>query len=193
MKTSINDAPSATAARTEARNYNHHSHDKNIKAITPTARNALEQRWPAKGDRAQSLGENRVGGGNHASHPDLISPAGKAREDIYEPSERTAAASPLNMQSGNATTNPHGDKPEHIHSAQAPFAPESNATAATNATTPSTRARALVSSTGEINSMLICEVLLGGQLRTAHLDSCATHCFVSSNMSRELAGRGYPR
>ena len=39
--------------------------------------------------------------------------------------------------------------------------------------------------------MLICEVLLGGQLATAHLDSCATHCFVSSSMSRQLTARGY--
>lgn len=40
--------------------------------------------------------------------------------------------------------------------------------------------------------MLIAQVLLAGHITTAHLDSCATHCFVSSAASKELAARGYP-
>ena len=40
--------------------------------------------------------------------------------------------------------------------------------------------------------MLTAQVLLAGQVVLAHLDSCATHCFLSSEMSRELTERGYP-
>ena len=40
--------------------------------------------------------------------------------------------------------------------------------------------------------MLTARVLLAGQVVLAHLDSCATHCFLSSEMSRELTERGYP-
>ena len=53
-----------------------------------------------------------------------------------------------------------------------------------------TRANALVSRTDEGES-LVATVLLANQLTTAHLDSCATHCFVDSAMSRKLSARGY--
>ena len=188
MKTSINDAPPAAAARNEARNVKHPPHNQNNKASIPRTHNAPNQCLPAKRERAQSLGEGRVGGGDHTSHPDLISSAGKASEDTYQSSERAIAASSLHTQNSNATDAPLGNT-EQINSTLAALAPELKAT---SATTPSTRAKALVSSAGEMSSMLICEVLLGGQLHTAHLDSCATHCFVSSRMSRELSGRGYP-
>ena len=52
-------------------------------------------------------------------------------------------------------------------------------------------AKALVSRI-EAGAMLTAQILLAGQLTQAHLDSCATHCFLSSSMSRQLAERGYP-
>ena len=56
---------------------------------------------------------------------------------------------------------------------------------------PACKAKALVSKAGSAE-VLICEILLASKVVTAHLDSCATHCFVSSSMSRELKDRGYP-
>ena len=53
------------------------------------------------------------------------------------------------------------------------------------------RAKALVSKIDEGES-LVATVLLANKLTTAHLDSCATHCFVDSAMSRQLSARGYP-
>ena len=35
-------------------------------------------------------------------------------------------------------------------------------------------------------------MLLAGQLTEAHLDSCASHCFVDNRTSKELQSRGYP-
>ena len=52
-------------------------------------------------------------------------------------------------------------------------------------------AKALVSKI-ESGEMLIAQVLLAAKLTTAHLDSCATHCFVSKATSKELTARGYP-
>ena len=51
-------------------------------------------------------------------------------------------------------------------------------------------AKALVSRI-DSGDMLIAQVLLAGHITTAHLDSCATHCFVSSVTSKELCARGY--
>jgi hypothetical protein len=42
------------------------------------------------------------------------------------------------------------------------------------------------------DSMLIARVLIAGELQEAHLDSCASHCFVSSAMSQHLTSIGYP-
>ena len=52
-------------------------------------------------------------------------------------------------------------------------------------------AKALVSFCSE--DMLTATVLVAGELKTAHLDSCASHCFVSSAMSSQLTARGFPR
>ena len=52
------------------------------------------------------------------------------------------------------------------------------------------RTKALVSScSGE---MLTSKVMIGGKLETAHLDSCATHCYVSTDTSAQMTKRGYP-
>ncbi len=40
--------------------------------------------------------------------------------------------------------------------------------------------------------MLTATVLLAGELQTAHLDSCASHCFVSSELSSQLTAKGFP-
>ena len=40
--------------------------------------------------------------------------------------------------------------------------------------------------------MLIAKALLAGELTVTHLDSCATHCFVSQTMSAHLTSKGYP-
>ena len=34
--------------------------------------------------------------------------------------------------------------------------------------------------------------MIGGKLETAHLDSCATHCYVSTDTSTQMTKRGYP-
>ena len=53
--------------------------------------------------------------------------------------------------------------------------------------------RALVSSSAVLSAdMLVKSVLLAGELTSAHLDTCATHCFVSERMSKILNNRGYP-
>jgi hypothetical protein len=39
---------------------------------------------------------------------------------------------------------------------------------------------------------LVATVMLAKQLTVAHLDSCATHCFVNSATSKQLTERGYP-
>ena len=44
----------------------------------------------------------------------------------------------------------------------------------------------------ESDTMLIARVLIAGELQTAHLDSCASHCFVSTAMSQHLTAIGYP-
>lgn len=41
--------------------------------------------------------------------------------------------------------------------------------------------------------MLVKSVLLAGELVSAHLDTCATHCFVSEQMSKRLQRRGHPQ
>jgi hypothetical protein len=52
---------------------------------------------------------------------------------------------------------------------------------------------ALVSSTDSLNSdMLRATVSLGSDLPTAHLDTCATHCFISNTMSTRLRNKGWP-
>jgi hypothetical protein len=49
-----------------------------------------------------------------------------------------------------------------------------------------------VSSSITLNTdMLVKGVLLAGELTTAHLDTCATHCFLSKEMSRKLARKGH--
>lgn len=40
--------------------------------------------------------------------------------------------------------------------------------------------------------MLTAKALLAGELTVTHLDSCATHCFVSQTMSAHLTSKGYP-
>ena len=52
---------------------------------------------------------------------------------------------------------------------------------------------ALVSSGEKLGSsdMLTAKVLLANEVHTAHLDSCSTHCFVSSDMSAYLSTKGY--
>ena len=55
-----------------------------------------------------------------------------------------------------------------------------------------TTAVALVSNIAMIQETLIAQVLLAGKLTSAHLDSCATHCFVDHHTSKELSERGYP-
>jgi hypothetical protein len=53
--------------------------------------------------------------------------------------------------------------------------------------------RALVSNSSTLNeSMLVKNILLAQKITRAHLDTCATHCFVSTRMSSKLALRGYP-
>ena len=42
------------------------------------------------------------------------------------------------------------------------------------------------------NEMLVARVLIAGELQEAHLDSCASYCFISSAMSKHLTTRGYP-
>jgi hypothetical protein len=42
------------------------------------------------------------------------------------------------------------------------------------------------------SDMLVARVLIAGELQEAHLDSCASHCFVSVAMSAHLTTRGYP-
>lgn len=44
----------------------------------------------------------------------------------------------------------------------------------------------------ESDTMLVARVLIAGELQTAHLDSCASHCFVSSAMSQHLTEIGNP-
>ena len=44
----------------------------------------------------------------------------------------------------------------------------------------------------ESDTMLVARVLIAGELQTAHLDSCASHCLVSSAMSQHLTAIGYP-
>ncbi len=56
---------------------------------------------------------------------------------------------------------------------------------------PKRTAKALVSMAGEEES-LVATVMLAKQLTVAHLDSCATHCFVNSATSKQLTERGYP-
>ena len=54
--------------------------------------------------------------------------------------------------------------------------------------------RALVSSSAALSAdMLVKGVLLAGELVSAHLDTCATHCFVSEQMSKRLHKRGHPQ
>ena len=74
-----------------------------------------------------------------------------------------------------------------IKSAQKANTPEDT----TSNERPGSKAKALVSKV-EGEAVLTCEVLLAGQVKTAHLDSCASHCFLSSRTSKELASRGYP-
>ena len=53
--------------------------------------------------------------------------------------------------------------------------------------------RALVSSLAILSqSMLVKNVLVGGKIAAAHLDTCATHCFLSTSMSKQLSKSGYP-
>jgi hypothetical protein len=53
--------------------------------------------------------------------------------------------------------------------------------------------RALVSSLAQLSTdMMVTDVLLAGAIAIAHLDTCATHCFLSGNISKKLAKRGYP-
>ena len=52
-------------------------------------------------------------------------------------------------------------------------------------------AKALVSFCS--GDMLTATVLLAGELKTAHLDSCASHCFISTEMSSQLTAKGFPR
>jgi hypothetical protein len=42
------------------------------------------------------------------------------------------------------------------------------------------------------DNMLVARVLIAGELQEKHLDSCASHCFVSGAMSHHLTSRGYP-
>ncbi len=52
--------------------------------------------------------------------------------------------------------------------------------------------KALVSEIASLNTdMLIKYVLLAGKATAAHLDTCATHCFLSKQMSKQLSKRGY--
>ena len=52
--------------------------------------------------------------------------------------------------------------------------------------------RALVSSLAALNTdMLVRSVLLAGNTSAAHLDTCATHCFLSKNMSNLLKQQGF--
>ncbi len=52
-------------------------------------------------------------------------------------------------------------------------------------------ATALVSKSAA--ELLTSKVLLAGELHVAHLDSCASHCFVSTAMSAYLTSMGYPQ
>ena len=53
--------------------------------------------------------------------------------------------------------------------------------------------RALASGTASLEeNMLRTQVFIGGVIRTAHLDTCATHCFLSSKASMTMAAEGYP-
>ena len=52
--------------------------------------------------------------------------------------------------------------------------------------------RALVSGLTALNhTMLVKNVLLGSEIVAAHLDTCATHCFLSRKVSQQLSKRGY--
>ena len=52
--------------------------------------------------------------------------------------------------------------------------------------------QALVSHANKLDgNMMKGEVNLGGVIMIAHLDSCATHCFLSKEVSRTLQQRGY--
>ena len=153
----------------------------------------------------------RVGGGNHPEHPELrrllarADVTGQAGQQLE--AQINAQASQQHKMHANAQT--ADTKAAHCNRHSPALAlPEAkpvntkvrlnSADAAGNADNVATcvptskvKAQALVSRV-EGAGMLICEVLLGGQLATAHLDSCATHCFVSSSMSRQLTARGYP-
>jgi len=53
--------------------------------------------------------------------------------------------------------------------------------------------RALVSSNSALNmNMLVSKVKIASIITTAHLDTCATHCFLSEHMSFKLATKGHP-
>ena len=55
-----------------------------------------------------------------------------------------------------------------------------------------TPVKAFVSGVNALNeNMLIKNVLLAGKMVAAHLDTCATHCFISKNMSNRLIKQGY--
>ena len=79
------------------------------------------------------------------------------------------------------------EKPNTSKLERTPQTPSEAARARSNAT-----ATALVSQVHGAEPQLTCEVLLAGKVLTAHLDSCATHCFVSSDTSEKLTNRGYP-
>ena len=69
---------------------------------------------------------------------------------------------------------------------------ETNSASQRQTSNTSIPVKALVSSHAALSKdMLTKEVLIAGQIINAHLDTCATHCFVSTSMSKMLEKRGY--
>ena len=128
----------------------------------------------------------RVGGGNHPNHPEFKTP-----ERTHEAARDTT---PLPARTSTATSTASTiNIPSEPRSATTPNYQERTAKAIEREaeSPPACKAKALVSKAGSAE-VLVSEILLANKVVTAHLDSCATHCFVSSSMSRELKERGYP-
>ena len=127
-----------------------------------------------------------MGGGNHPNHPEL-----KAPEITHEAARDTT---PLPARTSTATSTANTiNIPGEPRGATTPNYQERTAKAIEREaeSPPACKAKALVSKAGSAE-VLVSEILLANKVVTAHLDSCATHCFVSSSMSRELKERGYP-
>ena len=193
---------SETEARTEARNERANAAASNSKAnatasnskanatpscSTPYLNKLVDQRQHAVGGRAA---ESDPPAKPNVSERHFNVQAGimhNAQDNAQTADTRAAQADRRSPDHASFEAEPANTE-VRLHSADA--ASEADNTA-TRAPTSKAKAKALVSRV-EGAGMLICEVLLGGQLATAHLDSCATHCFVSSSMSRQLTARGYP-